>query len=133
MITVNGKTLEVGDTAVFRCGGKAVIGHMYHNCGLSGNVIIFQDNNETYLDNGFHYYDDGTSQPFANHGVVFDIVDIIKAPKPEIKEFNVIILKDTAFFADASRDAGDYYGALGTVKIKADITNHKLISAEVED
>lgn len=73
MITVNNKVLEVGDTAVFRCGGKAVVTANYY---LYYNYIKTEFlSDQKYTADGFYL--------LSGRKHELDIVDIIKAPEPE--------------------------------------------------
>ena len=81
MITVNGKTLEVGDKVIFRNNGIGII----KNTENSGEytLIEFKDDSVSsllWLNNG--HFDDKLDNS------ILDIIDIEKAPKPEIVIYN---------------------------------------------
>lgn len=111
MIKVNGKVLEIGDTAVFRCGIKDIVESIYKKkivTDLSYDVYKFK----TFI-NGFSWLDDGGQD--ERYSQPLDIIDIIKAePK---------IVKSNFRFAYSKRDL--------IFSVEADLTNRKILSVEV--
>lgn len=104
MIIVQGKVLEVGDTAVFRCGGKAVV------TDVDNGYLTFNEYDaENYFNN------DGTV--FKNSTCITDIIDIIKAPKPNIGISTYVFQKDDFTY--------------GTLIIKTNDDIHKILSVEI--
>jgi hypothetical protein len=73
MIKVNDKVLEVGDTVVFRNGGKSIVENVsYYSEDLF--LIDIKGYQANWFNNGRFFVENDTD---------LDIVDIIKAPKPE--------------------------------------------------
>ncbi len=124
MITVNNKVLEVGDTAVFRNGGVAVVKSI-----KSDNVYfnIFKSDYRFY-ENGKNYY---------NGMDMLDIIDIIKAPEPETLFIELTYNKDLDENIACCYDSFEYLTECkdecnkDIAVLKVTMIDKKLISVEV--
>jgi hypothetical protein len=134
MITVNGKTLEVGDTAVFRCGGKAIIEKIEYELYNLGNRVYYKGNYYSTL-----YKNDGKECDSGD--CVLDIIDIEKAPKPEIVEVtsevsfsNCIFGKKTEHIIKMKyKESFEYLQKPIEFKLKyvVDVANKKILSVKI--
>lgn len=132
MIEVNGKTLEVGDKVRFRNGGEAKVKTTAVFSPTSYSVLYEIDNNEDIVVNN---YAKGGYLSTCGKSEMLDIVDIIKAEKPEIEERYTVVYSwgcsHDAYKELIEAKDNSSSNRLGILKIKIDKTNNKILSVDI--